>query len=71
MLQLPPARKLALQVNLEGALAEKELRETGGRDLTLEGYYDLVLLATGSAPEAARRTKARRQAILREGGTPE
>ena len=50
--------------------AEEELRATGGADLTVDGYYDLVLAATGDPREAARRAKARRQAVLRAGGTP-
>lgn len=51
-------------------LAEEELRTTGGADLTLEGYHQLVLLATGSKAEAARRTSARMAAQLRRGEEP-
>lgn len=57
-------------MNLPHALAEKELRETDGANLTIDGYYDLVLLATGSVKEAERRARARRSAILRAGKTP-
>lgn len=49
-------------------LAEEELRATGGADLTLDGYYDTVLLATGSAREAERRTKARRARMMEQAG---
>lgn len=66
-LTLPPAEKLRLLSNIDTILAEEELRATGGRDLTIDGYYDLVLLATGSVREAERRAKARRAALLREG----
>lgn len=64
---LPSREKLALLVNLPHAQAERELRETGGADLSLDAYYDLVLLATGSAQEAERRTRARRAALVRRG----
>ena len=67
---LPADKKFALLANMDHALADKELRETGGADLTTDGYYDLVYLATGSEFEARRRAKARRAAILSEGGNP-
>jgi hypothetical protein len=49
-------------------LAEEELRATGGADLTLDGYYDAVLAATGSEREAGRRTKARRARMMEQSG---
>jgi hypothetical protein len=62
---------LRLQVHLEGVLAEEELRATGGAGLTIDGYYDLVLAATGDPREAERRARARRSDLLRRGLTPE
>jgi hypothetical protein len=52
-------------------LAEEELRATGGAGLTIDGYYDLVLAATGDPREAERRARARRSDLLRRGLTPE
>lgn len=59
-----------LLVHVEGVLAEEELRETGGANLTIDGYYDLVLAATGNPKTAAHSARARRAEILRRGGTP-
>jgi hypothetical protein len=63
VLNLPPGKRLALQLNLPHAQAERQLRETGGEGLTVDAYFDLVLLATGSKAEAKRRAKAYRNSL--------
>ncbi|QJX01241.1 hypothetical protein [Frigoriglobus tundricola] len=56
---------------LDGVLAEEELRATGGAGLTTEAYHALVLRATGS-PAAAERAARRRVAEqMRRGQTPQ
>lgn len=67
-LSLPKMQRWALELNVDAVLAEEELRANPlGRGLSHDGFYDLILAATGDADEAKRRTKARRAAMLRAG----
>lgn len=59
--------KLKLLAHLDGVLAENELRETGGANLTLEAFHALVLAATGSKVKAEKAASARMAAQLRSG----
>ena len=70
-LDLPPAKKLLLTAHLDGILAEEELRTTGGKDLSPDGLFALVLRATGSKVQATRAARDRVAAQLRAGESPQ
>lgn len=64
-LTLNPIQKLTLLANIDGVLAEEELRNNPwGKGLSHDAFYDLILAATGDASEAKRKTKARRAAMV-------
>lgn len=52
-------------------MAEEELRTTGGEGLTIKGFYNLVLRATGSKATAEKAARERMAEMLRRGLTPE
>lgn len=62
---------MALLANIPGVLAEEELRTNPwGKGLSTDGFFDLVLAATGSEDEARRRTKIRRAEYIKLGLEP-
>lgn len=63
---LPPSQKLAIQLAAPSIKAERDLERYAGQ-MTADGLYDAVLLATGSRAQAERAFHARRSAELRSG----
>jgi hypothetical protein len=60
---LPPARKLALLVNLPALLAEDAIRDRGA-EMTADELYDFALAAYGNKAVAERAYHTRVRAEL-------